>query len=588
MNKRMFMCLSMLCLFCVIDSRRRENSLSNGSIRENASINPAVAADDVIEKSLVERVEEAKIDTELFEQKKKEVIAFVNDGIEYLKNNPLYNAFHAFTRDKEFRRGELYLVVYDTKGNCLADGQLPQMLWKNNYNLRDEYGTPMVQEMLAIAKKGGGWVTYQWRGATKVAYCKIGTKDDQDYLFFAGYYPHSKQAAVINLVKGAVALFNKVKEEGRPIEEAFSTFSYPLGRFVLGDLYLFAISFDGITVAHGERPGLIGTSALDYKSGGRYINREIIEKLQKTDEGVWVEYISKRAPKKLYSEKVTDNKGKQYFISCGYYPDAGQQQVVELVREGYTYMKKNGLTEAVSVFSDLTNNQFRYGDLYLVIYDFKGICKAHGTDRDMIGRDMINDQDEDGRYYVREIVEKAEQLEKRDVYAGGWLSFKLKNSFKLIYIEPIDLGVDKFIITSGLYPVSKMETMILLAKSAASYLRSHSAPEAFRAFVQPAGKLTPTNVQMPGGQFINGDLSIFVFDSTGICLAFGDDYNYIWRNLLNAKDDDGKPYVKILINTGMRGSGKVSFRLNGMPVEAYVEKVEKEGRTLIVGSHYFK
>jgi len=191
-------------------------------------------------------------------------------------------------------------------------------------------------------------------------------------------------------------------------------------------------------------------------------------------------------------------------------------------------------------------------------------------------------------YYVREIIEKAKEIEKGGGVGGGWLSFKLQNSFKLIYIEPIDLGIDKFIITSGLYPVSKMETMILLAKSAASFLRTNPAPKSFRTFVQPGGKITAAKVEEAGGQFIRGDLSVMVFDSTGICLAFGDDYDYIWKNLINLKDDDGKPYVKLLINTGMRGSGKVSFRLHGMPVVAYVEKVEKEGRNLIVGSHYYK
>jgi len=101
------------------------------------------------------------------------------------------------------------------------------------------------------------------------------------------------------------------------------------------------------------------------------------------------------------------------------------------------------------------------------------------------------------------------------------------------------------------------------------------AAEAFRQFIKPSGR------------FIRGDLFVFAFDSTGICLAFGERYDLIWRNLINAKDDTGKPYTKIIINTAMRGAGKVSYKLNGVPVIAYVEKAEKEGRTFIVGSSFW-
>jgi len=182
---------------------------------------------------------------------------------------------------------------------------------------------------------------------------------------------------------------------------------------------------------------------------------------------------------------------------------------------------------------------------------------------------MYNSQDEDGRYYIREIIAKAKA-------GGGWVSYKQNNLFRLVYVERIDLGVDNFVILSGVYPISKMETMMLLAKSAASYLRMVSITQALGEFVKR------------GSRYISGDLSVFVFDSTGICLALGDDPDPIWKNMINEKDDDGKPWVKLLINTGLRGSGKLTFKLNNVQTVAYVEKVEKEGRTLIVGSHFFK
>lgn len=504
------------------------------------------------------------------EAKRKAVIDLVESGIAYFNEHHLDDSLNRFTHEKEFVKGELYLFVYDMQGNCWAHGQQAELLWQNLYDFKDTYGTYVVQEIIKKARAGGGWITYQWRGATKVSYVKEITKGGTQYVIGSGYYPHSKEDAVVNLVKGAVALFNNTIKEGRPKEDAFSTFSYPGGRFVLGDLYLYALSFSGRHVAHGDRSGLIGTDAWSYRDiTGKYVNQEIITKLKETSKGVWVSYISKNAPKRAYAEKVVDEKGNYYFIACGYYPDANRDAAMELVRKGYKFMKANGKTQAVDAFSDRQDNTFRYGDLYLYIYDLKGVCIAHGNNQDFIGRNQYDDQDEDGRYYVRDLIQKAKD-------GGGWLDFKLKNSFQSNYVEMIDLGIDKFVIGSSLYPISKHETMELLAKSGAGYLVTEPTRKALHEFVRK------------NSRFIRGDLGIFVFEASGICLADRDNYNVIWKNYMNVVDDDGKPYVKLFINTAKRGPGRVTFKLHGAPAVAYVEAVEKDGISYIVGSSYYK
>ena len=182
---------------------------------------------------------------------------------------------------------------------------------------------------------------------------------------------------------------------------------------------------------------------------------------------------------------------------------------------------------------------------------------------------MYNVQDEDGRYYVREIIQEAKG-------GGGWVDFKMKNSFISVYIEPIDLGIEEFVIGSGLFPITKRETMLLLVKSGAGYLRSKGKKVAFGEFVKV------------DGQFIRGDLHLFAFHSSGICLAYGDRDDLIWRNLLNIKDDNGKPFVKTLINTVKRGPGDVTYTLNGATKIAHAEPVELEGEQFVVGSGFFR
>jgi signal transduction histidine kinase len=503
--------------------------------------------------------------------KKKQVQALIQKAVAYFNSHTADESFSAFNHQQDFIKGELYLFVFDTKGVCMAHGQQNELIWQNMYNTKDTYGIPFVQHIIDRGRMGGGWITYQWKNAAKISYVTEVRKEDKSYIIGCGFYPHSKPDAVVTLVKGAVALFNDIVKQGRSKDEAFSSLSYTLGRFVFGDLYLYALDFNGLQYAHGELPGVIGTNAWTYRdAAGKLVNQEIIAKLKDVDPGtgIWVSYISKNAPKKAYAEKVMDETGKPYFIACGYYPDADRRQAENLVKRGYRYMKGNGKTQAARAFTDKGDDAFRYGDLYLVVYDLRGVCIAHGSNASLVGKNLYDVQDEDGMYYVREIIKKA-------LSGGGWIDYKEKNSFKSTYIEKINLGIEEFVITCGLYPISKREVMIQLAKTGADYLKTHEPEEALRDFVKLNGK------------FIRGDLGVFVFDNRGIILADGNDYDIIWRNLMQAKDDAGKPYVRTIVNTVAKGAGSVSYRIHGATRITYLEPVQKAGKLYIVGSGYY-
>ncbi|HXW86486.1 MAG TPA: cache domain-containing protein [Candidatus Bathyarchaeia archaeon] len=509
-----------------------------------------------------------------FDQQAKEssIIALVDKAIAYLENHTVQEACSAFMRDDAFISGEASLFMFDMHNTELVAHDIPALLWKDVYKLKDDFGRYFAQEMTEKAQAGGGWVVYAWQGAIKSSYVKVVQKEEQSYVVGAGYYPHSKSDTVVNMVKAAVALFNKNMQKKQPPEALFSLINYPLNnQFVIGDLYLYAVAFDeGVIVAQGSRPGLVGSKSLEHRDPqGKQENREIIEKLKITKSGgVWVEYISRNAPKKAYAEKVVDAQGKEYFIACGYYPDADRQKVVELVRRGYQYMEAHGRTAASQEFSTKRSDTFRYGDLSLVVYTLTGECVADGRNEEAIGKNFWDEKDDEGHYYIREMIEKAKD-------GGGWLNFRMKNAFLSVYVEQVDLSIEKFVIASGVYPISKPETMMLMHNSAMSYLRDHSVAESLREFVNP------------DSDFTRGDLSIFVFDTNGVCLSWGTDHAYIWQNLLGNKDDEGRPYVKLFINTAKFGAGKVSYTLHGRRVVAAVDKLEKEGKTYIVGSQYF-
>ena len=513
------------------------------------------------------------VDTFDLKKKQQQVQMLLARAVDFCENNSLIKSCHAFTHTKDFVEGELYIFLMDTKGMIYAHGEQEYLIWNSLWNYKDTFGALAMQSMIATARDGGGWVTYEWRDAIKVSSVKLITIEGKNFVIGCGYYPHSKKYAAIGLVKGAVSLFNQEVKAGRPIEQAFSSMGYQLSeRFVFGDLYLYALDFDGVIRAQGDDPNLIGLNVLDRKDAkGKAINKEAIEMLKKKNEGqgIWFDYTSKGALKYTYAEKVKDAQGKEYFIACGYYPEVIRDNVIDLVRRGYQFMKASGTSAAAKAFTEKSDDAYRFGDLYLFVYDLKGKCIAHGKNPALMGKNMFDEKDEDGVFYVREIIEQAK-------VGGGWLDFKFKNSFQATYVEQIDMGVDSYVIGSATFPVAKPETMTLLVKSAISYLETHEADEAFSQFV------------VRESEFIRGDLSIFAIDTDGYCYAWSDEKGLIWKNVMKWQDDDGKPFIKQMLDQAMHGAGYFVYKFNKYMRVNYVEQVEKNGKTYLVGSGFYK
>jgi signal transduction histidine kinase len=583
MNRRIAGLISVVLLVCIgamwVDKqlyaaqRNGENNIVKSAVHIADQSMPNVFIAD--EEGDDEEEDDAEIAIDEFDlqQKQKEVRALVARGVKFCASNPLTKICRAFTHTKDFVEGELHIFLLDTKGVVYAHGEREDLLWKNLWDYRDTFGALAVQSIIKTAQAGPNWLTYEWDGAAKVSFVEKVTIEDKDYILGCGYYPHSKKYAAIGLVKGAVGLFNQDVAAGRPIEGAFSTMGYSLSeRFIFGDLYLYALDFNGVIRAQGEDPNLIGVNSLERTdSKGKAINKEIISKLKEKEEGegIWIEYTSKNALKYTYVEKVKDQKGNYYFIACGYYPEIDRDKTVDLVRRGYQYMKASGVSVAAKDFTDKANNTYRVGDLYIIVYDMKGICIAHGGNSALVGSNQFDAKDQDGTYFIRDLIDQART-------GGGWVDAKINNSFESIYVEKVDMGIDSYVIGSGMFPVAKPETMILLAKNAVGYLETHSDDQAFEKFVSR----TP--------EFMRGDLYVFAIDLDGYCYAWGEANELIWKNLLDWKDDEGKPFIKQMIEQSLQGSGRFIYKFNKRMRVTYVEQVEKGNKKYLVGSGFYR
>src|ERR1700722_20821544 len=81
-----------------------------------------------------------------------------------------------------------------------------------------------------------------------------------------------------------------------------------------------------------------------------------------------------------------------------------KEDAVVLVRRAVEYYKLNGEEKALADFSD-PQGKFIDRDLYVFANAANGVCVAHGANKKLVGRPRIDEQDIDGKYYIKERTE---------------------------------------------------------------------------------------------------------------------------------------------------------------------------------------
>ena len=84
-----------------------------------------------------------------------------------------------------------------------------------------------------------------------------------------------------------------------------------------------------------------------------------------------------------------------------------------MVKRVQEMFKKDGADATFKAVSDPSTKEFHDRDLYVFIYDMSGVCVAHGARPALIGKNLIDIKDQDGKYLIREMVEIAKGAGQR-------------------------------------------------------------------------------------------------------------------------------------------------------------------------------
>lgn len=87
---------------------------------------------------------------------------------QYLTTVGTTQAFKDFSADAKWHPKDMFVFVQDLEATMLYHGANEKLVGKNFLEVRDSSGKEFAKDMVATAKKGSGWVDYQWTNpATK-------------------------------------------------------------------------------------------------------------------------------------------------------------------------------------------------------------------------------------------------------------------------------------------------------------------------------------------------------------------------------------------------------------------------------------
>lgn len=121
-------------------------------------------------------------------------------------------------------------------------------------------------------------------------------------------------------------------------------------------------------------------------------------------------------------------------------------EAVALVKKATAHMKANGNEKAFAEFNN-PNGQFVDRDLYIAVFDMKGVNVAHGTNPKLVGKNLLDLKDVDGKYFIKDWYEVVARK------GSGWVDYKWTNPTskaieqKSTYVEK----VGDFLVACGIY-----------------------------------------------------------------------------------------------------------------------------------------
>ncbi len=385
--------------------------------------------------------------------------------------------------------------------------------------------------------------------------------------------PIATTPALAAFVAGAADF---ARENGR--EKALAAFNDGKGRFVSGNVHVFAVSYNGTLLADPEEPEMVGKNIMDMTdSFGTPFVRNLAE-TARYGRG----YVSYTYPDPLRNNTyvpriaVVEDVDGTYYIAAGLsasdgevYPSvvlnpAGETpsvgDLVAYVKDAVAYAKENGKEKAFQAFNNRTG-RFVRGELVTLAFDSNGTNLAgppYSPELSEYHINLVNYHDPDGIDTIRGMRDIAKE-------GGGFLYTvaKVKVDGKDVYLPKIDYAepVDRdwWLFSGIIVPEYSGMTTANLSKV---QVRNHTKEELYDlvnrtvAYARVNGKeKTLATINDPKGPFVSGDLFVWAESTDGTVLADPFFTSGIGQNFIGFTDSNGVKTTQVGISSMKDGTG---------------------------------
>ena len=261
------------------------------------------------------------------------------------------------------------------------------------------------------------------------------------------------------------------------------------------------------------------------------------------------------------------------------------KRLVKLVEDAATLVERTG-TAAFAEFGRKGSPWFD-DQCFLFVYDSAGTCTFHATISELVGKNLMDLRDMNGKPLIRFITDVCRKPQQD---AHGWVFYlwQEKNEFepkwKSAYVRKVVMPDGKVCVIGAGHHFLKIEKVMVqeIVQSAADLLMAAGKQAAFKEFLSPTSRYS----------FLN--TFIWVTDERGRALVDPAFPEQEGRDLTLFRDAIGRPVMKEIIDKLRKddeawvqylwprpGAVATSRKL------AYVKKVRVGEETCLVGSDFF-
>ena len=510
---------------------------------------------------------------------REELVAFVRSAVAYAHTNTKENALLEFSnKNGSFVKGELYIYAYDFNGTTIAHQVNPEKIGINRLNEKDAYNNLFIKDLRYAAYNGTGFSEDYYINPLhnnsvekKLGYVE---KIDDRWWLGSGIY-EAPINPVMPIDNGTPVTPDEVKafvesaatyarKSGKAA--ALAAFNDPKGPFVKGSVYVYALDYNGTTLALPFQRDLVSQdfSMLSDAMGQKFVKTEI--SLAKNGGGFLLFQYPNPAhsyviePKLSYVRPVDDT----YWIGAGTYISGNREKdarVKTFVEGAKAYALKHGKEQALAAFNR-QDGDFIKDDLYIFADDYNATVLAWPYRPDQIGVNRINAIDLLGNEYMKEMAATANQGNGTMLYFSENPLHNNATELKSSYVLDID---GTWFIGAGTYQAPGAVTLTPVTSSAPAPIRTRDElvkyVQVAKAYALSQGReMALLKFNNKTGQFTNGESYIFAYTSNGTTLALPFQPELIGTSRWNNTDPDGVRYIQDMARIAEDGSGFVQYR----------------------------